>query len=352
MPRKKIVTTREIIDADEPQAIITNQDAVPGAELDQAEALNEVLREFGHDEIKIKISKWTSSGSAYCFSTDKLDEEYIRDSFGGGKYSARIFVNGNYKQTIPLVIAEPINRTNPQIAPVPQIIERQSSDSGETKFLREMILAMIGNRQATPVGELTQAMRDLNMGGGGSDKLMEMFIKGMEMGRESGSGDDSWKGIIKDVAKEALPMLSGMAVSAKQIPGQVQQAQPGTQPNPQDQQAMMQAQLKQGIDYLKAKCLKNSDPELYVAMVVDNADVPMYQPLIHAILTTEFSVFTTIDPAIANPPFRAFFEYIYNGIRSAFAQDDSMGVDTGGEPGDSRDANKNAGSGANGVRKP
>jgi len=349
MPRKKIVTTREIIDADEPQLPITDQDAVPGAELDQAEALNEVLREFGPDEIKIKISKWTSSGSAYCFSTDKLDEEYIRDSFGGGKYSARIFVNGNYKQTIPLVIAEPINRTNPQIAPAPQIIERQSSDSGETKFLREMILAMIGNRQATPVGELTQAMRDLNMGGGGSDKLMEMFIKGMEMGRESGSSDDSWKGIIKDVAKEALPMLSGMVPKNGNLPAQIP-AQ--TTPNPQEQQAMMQAQLKQGIEYLKAKCLKNSDPELYVAMVVDNADVPMYQPLIHAILTTEFSVFTTIDPAIANPPFRAFFEYIYNGIRSAFAQDDTVGMDTGREPGDRRDIDKNAGSGTNGVRKP
>jgi hypothetical protein len=89
-----------------------------------------------------------------------------------------------------------------------------------------------------------------------------------------------------------------------------------------------------GIDFLKRKCLADSDPGLYIDWIIDNREIPPYDQLIHSILGQPFSAFVQIDPEIGKPPYEAFFTTLYNGIRSEFGGSDPKSVDTSGPRGD------------------
>lgn len=93
------------------------------------------------------------------------------------------------------------------------------------------------------------------------------------------------------------------------------------------------AMLKQGLNYMKRKALAGSDPGLYIDIVIDNRDEPLYGQLIRRILESDFSAFAAIDPDIARPEYEPFFRAIYDGVRSVFIQPHPVESAAGGENG-------------------
>jgi len=327
--KKKVVTT-EIVDEPETPTLPGDglETELPPEDVEESEALRSIIEQFGNGTVKIKVLKDSPKGPLYCFtSTDAtLDEDFIQTHYGGGTYSLRVFINEQLRKTIKLNIADRLMPIGSAPSPEPQ-----RNSGGDSEFLKEMILALLQNRQQTPVGELAQAMRDLGVAGnqnqGSSEKMVEMLIKGMEIGRESGGGGGSdWKSVLADVLKPAVPGLMAHFAGAPQ---------PGQNP-PQDQKALaMQSQendrtaIISGIQYLKKKAISGINPDLVVEWIVSNAEE--YQPLIRVVLNTEFATIASFDPEIGTEPFFSWFKPLYDGLRSAFEQPNPV-VDDPGEP--------------------
>ena len=131
---------------------------------------------------------------------------------------------------------------------------------------------------------------------------------------------------------------------------------PAAMPTKQDPNALVTATpeqqvaaIKEGLTYLKKQCLKGVDSQLIVEWVENNAED--YQPLIHNVLNLPFEKFVEIDAEIGNEPFKQWFTGLFNGLRSAFVPDNTVGMDSPGEHGDIDDAGNHGDTGTNPKRK-
>lgn len=313
--------------------------------VEDADTLKSVLSQFGETNLVLKILRKSPTGPEFCYQTDSLDEQFIQQNFGGGDYTVRIFINGIFKHAINIKIANRlINPNNPVVS---------SPTDRHSEFLEKALLALLGRetpvptQQATPVGELAQAMTQLHqLNGGGSDrseKMIETLIKGFELGKDlSAAGTGDWKSELIGAVKHVLPEIMGAYSGMKQgIP-------PGTNPVPavNDPNVM----LRSGIAYLKKKAISGVDPMLFVDFVAANADEEQYQGLIHAVLTKDYSDFAAIDPEIGTAPFIEWFKPLYDGIRSAFSPVDSMANDSAGKSGDTANPGNNGTVGKKGAK--
>lgn len=342
MPRKKKVTT---VTEEIPDAIETQASEV--FDIGEEDALARVLEGFGHDaKIKIKVSRVTPKGPSYCFSTDgEIDEDYIQAECGGGSYLCRIFIDGALKKTVPLNIEDRASlSTKPQATTAASMenIQLQMMREHNAMMLRLLEKSLGGGGNATPVGELTEAMKNVHqMTGGNSQKSeMDTFIKGFEMALKingnNGGGTD-WKSELLDVARDVLKPIAPVVAQHFLKSGAPEQ-QPMQQQQPQQQQQLqltddqIRQQLALGIAYLKPKARKGSDPGLWIDLVVENAEE--YGPFIHFVLTQDFGEFVKIDAEIANEPLATWFKHFYDGLRSAFTEPDNVDGDSIGADGD------------------
>lgn len=315
--------------------------------VEDLEALTDVMEQFGQTGQLLKLYR---DNGQYCYQSDAIDEAFIQKHFGGGDYRIRVFFNGKYKKTFPVAIAAAMNTE-------PNGNGNHHSNDRHSEFLEKMLLTMIANNggaKGPSITELTTALSNLDSLRGKQESGMDLFQRGMTFAKEiydsKPSGSLDWKSEAIGAIKDALPVVGGLLASKN---GGV----PPTMPTPkQDPNALVNATqeqqaeaIRQGLAYLKKQCLKGVDFNLIVEWVENNAED--YQPLIHNVLNLPFEKFVELDAEIGNEPFKQWFTGLFDGLRSAFVPDNSVGDDPTGEPGGVNDAGNNGDIGKNPKRK-
>lgn len=354
MARKQIKTTK-ITYVDPPD---DDGNDKPVIDFDPAEeSFGQFRSKFGTEGVLVKIYRRTPRGVQYCFSgvPSEIDEEVVRlyhakqpYAHEEGQYSARCFVNGEGRDSFPILIG-------------PQVAVPGSSDHGGMAQGRDGVLITylerlearierMQSQEREPLSSLADAMVKLQSLQPKTEMPLDQLMKAVELGKMiSGGGSDSgeWGPIIKEALSQAGPLL-GALVSGLQKRQVGAIAEGETMGGGQTEDFM----LRQAFAFLKRKCLAGSDPGLYIDIILDNRDDATYQKLIHAVLNKEFSSFAAIDPEIGQPPFLAFFRFIYDGLRSAIEEQNKMAGDSGGESGDASDSPSDGGARKAGGKKP
>jgi len=331
--------TTEYIEPEVEREIPESFDVDPGEE-----AVQSIIDGLGPGDIKIKISKWGPKGAAYCFSTDgEIDEDFIQQQFGGGKYTGKIFVDGMFRKAFTLTIAD---RVASAVAPAGGLSDMQlRMMQQQIDFMKDMLLR--GSQEKEPINAIADAMLKMSQlqQQNAQPLPMETLMKCIELGRTLNGESSDWKGTLLEVVKESMPAIQGiLSARGPAAPRQTPAALPAdTKSEPQGGVTVeqLQAQLKSGIDFLKRKCLAGSDAGLYIDWIVDNREAVPYAQLIHSIVGQPFSSFVQIDPEIAKPPYETFFTTLYNGIREIFSGENHVDVDTVEPVGDAKDIKAN-----------
>ncbi len=320
------------------------------------ETLSSVMRGFSTGEVMLKVYKIQGQEKEYCCymeNPDNLTEQTIADlGYGSGKYVLHILIDGEFKTAYTM-----------RIATKPQDAQAGSGESTITKLLLER-LAALENRllsapaqQREPINDLADALVKLNQLNGAQREQprevpVETIMRAIELGKTLNGADDSAMGIFKEIAREAgPPLIQAFVQSRQQQQQQGQQMEPPRIPalNPEQ---LREAQLKEGLAYLKKKCLSGADPGLFTDWIIGNVEDPDYGFLVHKVISETFETFSGHDPEIATPPFVEFFRAIYDGLRSAFSPSNPVVTDTGGTGGHKSNPASNGKSIKGGSAKP
>lgn len=312
------------------------------------ETLNDVLAQYGiEDGVNFKIFKIVDGVPRYVFEHPTLDYGFIQRERGGGNYTARLFINGKYKKTVPVSIED--------LPDSPHSNVNGNGSNGHTAFLEKMLMALIlkesngaGHSQPTVI-ELTQALQNLDSLRGKQESTMETFIKGMQMAKDfdGGGGSPDWKTEMLRLAKDNLPGVVGIVQSAiaqkngGQPPTIVPTVPVETSPVATTEQDQMALQLKYAIGLLKSQFMMGLDGESALALIRANAGDPRYQSIIRQFLLMEFSELVALDADIGKEPFQSQFRFVHDGLRSEISEQDPVDDDTSGERGDVGDAGHN-----------
>ncbi len=345
MPRrKKTITTYE----EEPPDERPVYEELP----DPAEESYDAFRSkfAGEQGIQVKVYRQTKTQPQYCFvGGSEVDEESIRAYHASqpyanqeGVYQLHVMVNGVHRNMYPIAIAPQLATSGGLAVPgaqsdVVRLLMEQNARM-------ERLLLEGRNQEREPINAIADAMLKISQLQQQSQPQMgvETILKCIELGKSLSGGEADWKSTLIETAKEFAPAINGLVASQLSGP----QAQPNGKPQLQQLGETMTpeeltGQLKAAIAWLKGKCLGGSPADLYVEWICDNREIPLYGRLIHEILAKDFSAFVAIDAEIGNAPYRAFFESIHNGVRSAFGGDDSLDVDSSGPTGDAPNASAN-----------
>ena len=351
MARKKTVTTTEEL----PE---TQEFVLPGTDADNPFA--DFVKRNPNNNRKFKVSKWEATGTIHLFSTnDAFDEDFLQENYGGGRYLVKGFVDGVKTDEWEFKVADKPNQgsggrasTSGSGSNASEGSESIPRSKTHEEFLETMIITMLGNRgnnitQPTPVGELTEAMKNLQGMGGtnGAREYTEGFKAGVEMARNIAGGGgvegEDWKSTLFRTVKEiALPVANAIS-SAR---GTTLPAQPATEstqvPIPTNENELNKM-IFDGIQKLKKQCMKGIPVDLVVDWIVTNADD--YQEFVRVAFTTDFSTFCKIDPEIANEPYVTWFKLLYDGLRTRFRENYDTNDDSEGDGGDEGNPNRNEG---------
>jgi len=345
---KPIRRVTEFIPRDEPEP---EPRAV--VDFDPAEESFSMFRsKFGTEGVTVKIYRRTPRGAQYCFhgAPSEIDEEVVRlyhakqpYAHEEGDYFCRVFVNGEPRDSFPIPIA-------PQVA-MPGMAAPSggmASDGAVVRALERLEQRLTQTQEREPLSQLADAMQKLHAMQPKTELPVDQMLKMFELGRAmNGGGNESeWTPLIKAALENAGPLISGilggMRNSASAANGQQLALQPSggsAMEVPQTDDSM----LKLGIGYLKRKCIAGSDPGLYIDIILDNRDDVTYQKLIHRVLNGNFEEFAAIDPEINSAQYVQFFKFIYDGLRSAFTEQNSVVPDSGREAGNKENTASNGG---------
>ena len=357
-PIRRII--RETVVEPEPEPIL-EPEVLPDTEAEDEETIRSVMSPFvGERDVEVKIYKLKSNGErSYCFTTGKnfTEEEIISHPRGGyGNFQANVLIGGSLRRSFPVPIEPPQAIAGGMAANGQSDVIRLLMDE-----LRELREEVRNRRDGEPMSAIMQGVSQLiaattqaQLQRPPVETSLDQMIKFAELvnNTRGGGADDWWKPALAGAIKEGLPLLGALASKANAPQPQNQQPQQESpQMTAEQSEAMFKDQIRAAFTFLKKKCLAGSDPDLYIDTILDNADEPTYQYLIHRIVTEDFTFFASIDAEIGKSPFRAFFETIYNGIRSATSQHHPMDDDTGRESGDAANLASDAKPGKNGTRK-
>src|SRR5215470_15028819 len=203
-PRKRIVTTFE--DAEPAEA------SVPALELDpDEETLSSIMGQFGPGDVVIKVYRQTPNGLEYLYPAGpEVNEESVRASCGPGRYILKVIISGEFRKAIPINIGQTLQQQQGGNGGAPGYdFQRMIFD--RLQQLEQRLLQPQAERE--PINSVADALVKLNTLGGRTDPLItvETIMKCIEIGKElGGKGGDDWKGIIADVAKEAMPVVGSL----------------------------------------------------------------------------------------------------------------------------------------------
>jgi len=325
-------------------------------EVRDTEKLTEVLDQFPDAGITVKIY---DQHGAYRFTPPdprNIDPELIRLRCGAGNFVGRVYVNGKYRQSIDIPIGEVNPDPNaPKSAPV------VDSHSAYSAFLEKMLLTLLAretphieNNKAPSLTDMVQSLGVLDGLRGKQESGLEMYIKGMEMGRglDSGGVFDWKEQLFRIVAQNAPALMDGVSaiiggagnrnkVPPNPIPQNAAPPNPAEIPPEEKPVQIPDAYFKEGIAFIKQRLLAGMETDTIINWVYDNRDDQSYQPFLKEILSKPFEFFVKLDEEISNEPFRSKFLAIYNGIRSLFNEEYEMELDTGGSGGNPDNSGSN-----------
>lgn len=330
-----------------PQYVDPESDYESDLTPEEEDTISSIVSRFGGGAIEIKVHKvLAGGGDQYWYTADssQIDEEKIRTINGGigGNFKLKVYVGGELRKVIPLSIAD-----------APGIIVAGSA-SGDSTMLSAVLARMASLEQSLqqrnpapqePMSVVVDALAKLDQIRGREapkEMPLDTILKCIDIGKSLGGApvDDSFLGVIKDILKEVAPVLAPVIMSGMTArPGAVPALPPNGAHNPEQEQAqMVEQQLKEGISFLKKKCMMGASPDLYLALILESADEDNFARLIHIALTQEFAVFAKLDPEIEQPAYVKFFRHIYDGIRSEIAARNTVDDDTGGAGGNAGDS--------------
>lgn len=292
----------------------------------------------GQDGVVVKVYRQTEKGKLYCFmgAPNEINDESVRlyharQVWGReeGMYYLKVLVHGEFRSEFPLPIAPQV--ATPGAAPgggdggADQTIVRMLM---EQNARLEALLMRGGQQEREPLSSTVDALYKLDQMRGQKELPIDSLMKAIELGKSIAGGNpvegSEWMGLLR----EAMPAINGLIGSVMQRNngvGQAQQIAAGGQQVGAPNEAMLQAQLRAAIAFLKKKCLAGSHPQLYIEVVADNyEDDATYQELVRRVSTQDFPEFAAIDPEIAKPPFEPFFKFIFDGLRSRFKPENPM----------------------------
>lgn len=336
-PRKKRITTEEFIEEDNHREVPLDDPRILAGD----DTLDYALKQFDDRQgLELKYYLTQPGGSAFIGGySDIIQESQLQDWYPqGGKFEVRIYVHGEFR-----------DRRFMMIAPRPGGMGSSgdgSSGNLEVRLLREQLQMMReemrsrNNQPQSSASELAQAVAALQQVAGNNNQnnpveTVKLAMELAKMIKGVPEGDDSFMGVVKDVVKEAGPSLLQSFMAKNGNPPAVPVAVlPASVVTPEQR---LQQSLKDGIAFLKKKAVAGADAGLYIDFAIDNREGELFAPILHAILTQEFSVFTSIDPEIGQPPYVEWFRTLYDGLRSAFAPADPVVISGVGKAGN--DAN-------------
>ncbi len=335
-PKKKVSLTRTEEFVDDPQG---EPETVREVESLDESNLRQIVDRFGPGAVELKISKVTPQGNEfrYAGAADGIDETYIQQNFGGGKYILKFFLNGEPQHTIPLLIGDPpksAGLSNGSVVAGGNIEYRMLQD--QISFLKDLVLKQgSGAGGGSTLADFTAAMSALHTIKGESSlgSTLDVVKSLLEIAKDVGGQGADWKTELLHVAKDALPLFGGMMQQKPNASGALPQG--ATMPVNADQL------LKSAIVYLKKKCLAGVPPEFFVDLVMVNADDETYQALLQRTLASDFASFAQLDAEIGREPYIAWFKELYDGLRFAVQGKDHMDADTGRPGGDTANSRSN-----------
>lgn len=349
--------------------IIISQKAedVSNQQKDSEDQINSIFSEFGSGEhdVQFSFSVWrilpNEADMAFLFKglpSDMPITERLRDEFDGGKFQIRIFKNKKTFRRVSINVEKPRKSTvvatvkNDMAEMVKVLAEQQER---QFAMLRETMLQLNG-KNVTPQPsqmEMMAGMMSLLSGmkafvtpppapvvdSFGPEKMMDLLIKGMELGRESGGGGgdgDSLMGLARDFIKS--PLAGSLAQAALTAPKPVQR--PVVQQNnpvlsapvpetnqalnnpavePLENQPMHNPVIVHNLKMLVSKAGQGADPVLYAEFILDNVPESMVQENILRDDLIEY--FSAINPKVKTH--EAWFLEMRDHIKAVLTEDES-----------------------------
>lgn len=349
MAKKKVVTTEE---SDE-------HELGSGAEGELIDdPLSEILAQYPNANRKIRVSRYTPAGPEFvCSSTEMIDEEFLQQEHGAGRYLVKVLIDGVKRLEYELRIAgKPGTRQPSNGSAMTTAVESKTVVGSESDFLKTLVLALInrGSQQSTPVGELTTAIRDLHSisgGSNGSQQFTDGLKQGIELGKGlSRGGGSDWKSDLMQTVRDVVPQLGGMVARGVPQPAPVHTTnlrvvtpeQLGANPvrTPLDEL------LFTTIQTLKSQCMNQTSVDLVIDYALSSVNDVKTQELIRACFTRDFAGIVAIDPTIGVEPFVTWFKQLFDGLRYAFKTPDDVDDHSGGPTGDQGDTANHGAAGA------
>lgn len=335
--------------------------------------LNNVMSELGADKLDvkfiIKVYRVVPNSGVLSWVFDCSPAELpilarLRDDYNGGKFECRVYKNNRIFRRVTVHVDAPNKpKEEPKQSEMAQIL-KAIADQQAAQFtqLKETLLQIAGKQPAPQQGplEMMTVMLDIMKSmkeftapinpvvpSLDPEKTIDLIMRGMELGRESGGGgDDGIMGILKEFVKSPLlgetvkamsaaqsaPQLAAPANLPVQIPAQLPQTPISATPNSvptQPQVKPMQNQfIANYVNQLVDRAKRDSDPMLYAHFILDNVPEQIVRENIaREDLIDEFSKY--------NPLVREHVEWfteLRNNIIALLTEDEEAGDDVGNAP--------------------
>lgn len=277
------------------------------AQNDIDDQINSIFSEVGSDknEVTFHFQVWRilkdKADMAFLFKgfiSDLPIMERLRDEYDGGKFFIQIYRNKKRYKRMTVTVEAPKKNAPAVIKNEMADILKAIGDQQERQFamLKETLL-QIGGKQTAPVDPMTMmssmlgAMLQMKnfvspaeQNSVSPDKMIEVLIKGMELGRDSSNGGNETN--ILDVVKETVKALPALATFT-QVPEKPRPVQPPLNKNPKQisnepkpEVNKMQKIIAHNLNMLVEKAEKDSDPILYAEFILDNVPEEMIKQYI------------------------------------------------------------------------
>jgi hypothetical protein len=235
-------------------------------------------------------------------------------------------------------------------------LDRASAPDSELAAIREELRALREERRGGlgAVGDFVQLLTVLR------DLLPEIgrLLRPPGGGGGAAESEPVWLGILRELAPQVLPQVlpqilgrlqpSGVAragaapapapavgsaapPAVADQPGDALSSSPGVPLDGSVGADVDLGLLRQGIAYLKHKCLDRNDPRLWSDVILNSLSEPIWKPIVRLVetLTVEKLAELTGDSEITQPPFRAWFERLLAEVKAGLSEVPEEGAEDG-----------------------
>jgi hypothetical protein len=300
----------------------TNAEDVTLQQQDIDEQINSIMSEVGSDknEVTFHFQVWRvlkdKADMAFLFKgflSDLPIMERLRDEYDGGKFHIQVYRNKKRYRRVSVTVEAPKKSYVPpaqknetaeilraiadqQSAMHKQLVDTLMQVAGkpatpqpsQMDMMMGMVALMKGMKDIVGAPAPAPMVHDMN-----PDKYMDLFIRGMELGKDSGgsASGSNLIDVLRDTVK-ALPTLASMTQPTMPRPAPAP-APPSTVPRmdapatppvsppaPEDSMTISDMIIKQNLGKLIEKAEADSDPTLYGDFIIDNVPEKMVREYI------------------------------------------------------------------------